>query len=356
VEKEELQRRGGRLLIGHHQIMKATAILTIICAMALSAWADPTDPFEISSPHFSTNTEIVWEAPTNLLPQTFWIYHRLLPRIFSETIISNAIVLGSLQSKGFPKPSTNDFYIWQDEPANWCCAIPDIFSIQPSNASLSYTIPNYPRGSDVKIPDDAAIATRAWKYAPQFGIDPSKLVLKSFFTYYCDTNQNPNEPPNCVYGRGVFLSRKFDDISFFSGDQGDGAEGFSIEFGNYGIVRSFNLCWSDVEYFQSQRTANPKEITQCIRANKVIVLPNPNEEWYFKRIKKLATAKKLVISKITPYYINGTFANVPVNGEPPKYMTPIAVVDGIADFGNSNMIVHLYSPIISSDINRLLGK
>jgi hypothetical protein len=55
-------------------------------AMALTALADPVDSFEIGSPHFSTNTEIIWKAPTNHLPQSFWIYQRKLPHIFSEAV------------------------------------------------------------------------------------------------------------------------------------------------------------------------------------------------------------------------------------------------------------------------------
>lgn len=33
------------------------------------------------SPQFGTNTAIVWQAPTNLLPSRFWTYKRL-PQVF----------------------------------------------------------------------------------------------------------------------------------------------------------------------------------------------------------------------------------------------------------------------------------
>jgi hypothetical protein len=68
------------------------------------------------SPHFSTNTEIIWDVPTNALPKGFRVYKRL-PRVFSATTISNAVVLASFQSKGFPTPSTNQIVIWADSTA-----------------------------------------------------------------------------------------------------------------------------------------------------------------------------------------------------------------------------------------------
>jgi hypothetical protein len=335
--------------------MKAFAILATVLVMTLSAFADATNVFENFAPHFSTNTQIIWEASTNHLPHVFSTYKRSLPRIFSEAVISNAIVLGSLQSKGFPKPSTNDFYISQDEPPNWCCGIPTIFGIQPGDAYLYYAMSNYSTGSDVKIPNDEAIAAQAWKYARQFGIDPSKLVLKSFFTY--DTKVNSDLPANSIYGRGIFLSRKLDGISFFApDDQGDGAEGFFIEFGHYGIIRSFTIRWSDVERDQSQPVASTQEIMQCIRTQKIIVLPDPGDETYFAKIKQMAKAKRFVISKITPYYTDSIFGEVPANNTPCKFITPVAELDVMADFGNSNMTVHVLSPITSSDVQRLLGK
>ena len=57
--------------------------------------------------HFSTNTAIVWRAPTNHLPTRFWTY-KIVPQVFSATAISNGIVLAGFEKKGFPRPSTSD--------------------------------------------------------------------------------------------------------------------------------------------------------------------------------------------------------------------------------------------------------
>ena len=53
-------------------------------------------------------------------------------------MISNAIVLGSLQSKGFPKPSTNETCIetgWRTSKANWLTRKRNAVSWKPKSAS-----------------------------------------------------------------------------------------------------------------------------------------------------------------------------------------------------------------------------
>jgi hypothetical protein len=84
-------------------------------------------------------------------------------------------------------------------------------------------------------------------------------------------------------------------------------------------------------------------------------MPNGDEENYFDRLKTLASAKKLTITKITPYYGEGMFGDVPTNDVPCKYATPFAELEAVADFGNSNATVRLLSPILSSEVRRLLG-
>jgi hypothetical protein len=68
----------------------------------------------------------------------------------------------------------------------------------------------------------------------------------------------------------------------------------------------------------------------------------------------LAKAKAFTITKIEPCYSEGVFGEVPTNDVPPEFVTPIAELEAVADFGNSNATVRLLSPIISSEVNRLL--
>jgi hypothetical protein len=110
----------------------------------------------------------------------------------------------------------------------------------------------------------------------------------------------------------------------------------------------------NLEREQKSPTASAQQIIACIRAFKTPSLPNGEEFDYFERIKNLAKATKLTITKITPYYGEGVYGETPTNNEPSRFVTPIAELEAVADFGNSNTTVRLLSPIISSEVNRLL--
>ena len=339
----------------HGRAMKVSAFLAVILATAFSSLAD-TSSLENFSPHLSTNTPIIWQAQTNNPPKSFWIYRRLGPQIFSATVISNAIVLGSLQNKGFPKPSTHDFFISEDKGPNYPGSSRTIFEISPGHASMFYTMPNSSAGSGKEIPSDETIVMRAWKYAFQLGLDPKQLVQKPLTFHVCGFDENGRDATNQICGRSVYLSRQLDGICFWgNGDDGPN-EGFWLEIGSHGIIRSFSLNWPSLERDKSHQTASPQQIIACIRAHKIIVLPNTDEEMYFQRVKALANAKKFTITKITPYYSEGVYGEVPTNNEPAKVVSPISELEAVADFGNSNAAVRLIAPILSSEVNRLLGK
>ena len=112
----------------------------------------------------------------------------------------------------------------------------------------------------------------------------------------------------------------------------------------------------NLERIKQSQVASPQQIIACIRAFKTPSLPNGDETDYFGRIKNLAKVKKLTITKITPFYGEGIYGEAPTNGEPQKNVVPIAELEAVADFGNSNTTVRLLSPIISSEVNRLLTK
>ena len=334
--------------------MKTFAFLAASLATAFSSFADTSyaSSPENYTPQLSTNTPIIWQAPTNNLPKNIWIYRRLGARIFPTTVISNAVVLASLQGRKIPKLSTNDFVILDEKPANYPGPIFDIFSIHPGSGSVTYTMPNPVRGSNKDIPGDEIIVSQAWKYASHLGLDPKQLVQKPMTSQSCDFDENGREATNHICGRGVYLSRLLDGIAFWG--YGDGDEGFWIEFGSHGMIRSFTLTWPNLERYESQPTASPQQIIACIRAHKIIVLPNTDEETYFQRVKTLANAKKFTITKITPHYGEGVFREVPTNDVPSKFIAPIAELEAIADFGNSNLTVRLLSPALSSDAIRML--
>jgi hypothetical protein len=302
-------------------------------ALFTSAFSLQAAPITLEqiSPHFSTNTQIIWQAPTNHLPKSFWIYKKL-PQTFSQATISNAIILASFQGKGFPKPSTNRVVLWAEgfdgEPQ------PPNFAILPDVGQLSFTLgdrrPNCPEG----IATNQAAVERAWNCLAQLGLTGS---------YFVKTNDSSSG------GYGVFIPRQIDGIQVCGG-----SEGFQIQFGKQKFLQ-FCLLFPNLERDKQSQVASPQQIIACIRACKTPVVPGDKPD-YFARVKSLAKAKALTITKITPYYGEGVYGEAPTNGEPSKIITPIVVLEAIADFGSSNATVRLFSPILSSEVGRLLGK
>ena len=309
--------------------MRTFALLIVVFAMAFSSFADYT--LEDISPHFSTNTGILWKAPTNNLPKFFWIYKKL-PRAFSAATISNAIMLASFQHKGFPKPSTNQVVIWdqhfEGEPQ------PPNLLILPDSGQMSFTLGDQAPDSPAGIATNEMALERAWSCLALLELDRTQFIK---------TNA-------AVAGEyGIFLPRQIDGIGFF-----DGSEGFQIQFEKQ-KVRQFCLLFPSLERDRQSQTASPQQIIACIQAFKT---PSPlegEETDYFRRIKSLAKAKQITVTKITPYYGEGIYGEAPTNTGP-QYVTPIAQLEVVADFGTSNVTVRLLSPIVFSEVRRLLSK
>ena len=162
-------------------------------AASFSAFADPPTLQELSSNLF-THTPILWQAPVSNLPKNLWSYRNNLPHIFSAEIISNAIVLGALQSKGFPKPSTNDTCIQCEDPCP--CGCPCNFSIRPYFATLSYEKPHADWGSEEDIPSEPAIVKRAWECVSFLKLDPTQLIQKAPVSRVCSYDENGHDTTN----------------------------------------------------------------------------------------------------------------------------------------------------------------
>lgn len=334
--------------------LKRTWLPLKVLSVLFSATAFPhlalsANPIENFSPCFSTNTQIIWKAPTNDLPRRFWIYRRLPPRPFSASVISAAVNLASLEQ--YPASSTKPFFIWS--APNPCGMSYSIFSLEPSCSTISFSLPpqKYLSGN---VPDSLTVIQWAFDRATQFGLEPALLSPKDVYTV---TNSGGcgGTLTNAGCARGILLSRKLDGVSFFgSGNDGIcGSEGFSIEFGGGGQTRSFKLAWPELLPDRQCATASPNEIIRCIRDRKVIVMPERDESNYFGRLNDLADSKTFTITKVTPYYCEGVFGDTPRNDEPPMVIAPIAELQAVGDFRNTK--ARIVAPILSSEANRLLN-
>jgi hypothetical protein len=179
---------------------------------------------------------------------------------------------------------------------------------------------------------DRAAVDYAWDCLARLGIDRKQFVK---------TNDSKF---------GVSFPRQIDGIRFQ-----DDSEGFSIQqYGKERKLRYFCLTLPTLQRTKEDITASPKEIIACIRAFKVPIMPNGEEADYLGRVKAIAKAKKLTITKLTLYYGDGAFGETPPENQPPKTVTPIAYLETTANFGTSNATLTLAAPILSSDVRRLL--
>lgn len=319
--------------------MKNLLILLMLVAAILSSAARAITIEDIS-PHLSTNAQITWAVGTNSYPEKLWTY-KILPNTFTRQLISNAVVLASFERFGFPKPSTNEVVFWDhtregDDPLAGC------FAVLPKFSEISFRVRNWQMGSSNDIPNPQMIAKKAWECAAKLGLDISLLSQGVIEDNGCEYDDKGHLTPHgYIGGRSINLVRKLDAVDF----QED-SEGFSIEFGSHGIIRSFALNWPNLQRDREFHTVSPGQIIGFIRAHKSPVFPNKNETTFFERIKSLSQTKTLIITKISPRYGEGIFGEVPNEGEQPKSVTPYAEIQAVADFGNSNMVVRMAVPII----------
>jgi hypothetical protein len=238
--------------------------------------------------------------------------------------------LAGFQQKGFPKGLTETI-IWADhmegEPR------PPSFLIMPENGTIQYDLGDRWSNSLEDILADRAAVEYAWDCLALLGIDRTQFIK---------TN---------IAGFGVAFPRQIDGIRFQ-----DESEGFSLQqFGKERKLRDFGLTLPTLHRTKEDTTASPQEIITCIRAFKTPLVPSGEEANYFGRVKNMAKAQTLTITKLTLYYSEGVYGEEPTNDPPAKWVTPVAQLEAIATFETTNAIVRLYSPILSSEVLRVLG-
>jgi hypothetical protein len=223
-----------------------------------------------------------------------------------------------------------------------------IFSIEPASTKISFGSPDQSFLTN-NIPDEETVTRHAFEYAARFGLDRAHLIKTAVYTTTSASGHDETLTKG-VCGRGIVLTRNLGGVGFFNYGNGDNMEeGFSIEFGSKGQIRSFVLVWPNLERDQEGATAGPQEIVRSIREHKVMVLPDEDESNYFGRLKTLAAAKSLTITKITPYYGEGAFGETPANDEPAQTIAPFVELEAVADLGSTKMPVRLLTPILASE-------
>jgi hypothetical protein len=312
-----------------------TILLVPICGRAAAGG------LEEFAPHFSPNTKIIWKAPSHSLPAKMWVYKKQVT-FFPQAVISNAIILGSLQGKG-ALPSSIDETCW-DLDKNCPCGHPCTLSISPTNGSLCYSLPGYRNASSNNLPTAETVVKRAWQCAQQLGLDRSQLAQKDLGTNYSEYDEKGRSATNNACSVGLSFARIIDGWECYK-DNG----GFSIEFGSGGQIRSFSVEWPKLIPYQNNKALAPAQIISSIRTLRTVLLPHGGED-YHPKLKALSKATKITITKATPRYSEGEFGVIPTANNPAVLFSPFVELEMVAGLDGTNLNFQLACPILESQL------
>jgi hypothetical protein len=280
-----------------------------------------------------TNLEVRWDAPTNALPHTVWIY-RLLPRTFSPEAISNLVALGGFTGKDITKSNANEVVYKSagKHPAK---------QLAVSRGSIEYlhSINYGPTNLAEDVPEMSQMQELTIKFLSKLGISLSDIerttngtpnfhFWEPFKEYYL-----PDKTITNVEFRAVDFRRSIDGAAFIGGGTGGDGE---IEFGEYGNIVKIDLSWRNLERYKSYPTVTRETTVEWIREGKAVYLGVPMNlgdiDW--------PTVKSLTIKKAELcYYAGDRLA-------PSDWLIPLVSLWTTVDTGHGNINVEIDCPII----------
>jgi hypothetical protein len=134
--------------------------------------------------------------------------------------------------------------------------------------------------------------------------------------------------------------------------------GLGVNLGSHGQVRGFWVSWPNLEQKGTELAASADQVMRCIAARLTILALTPDGGFDLELLKRLAQAHKLTVTHIKPIYAEGRYGMVPdvPDGQMQNpYRAPYAELEVVAELESTNITVHLWSPILSSDVVRLLS-
>jgi hypothetical protein len=313
--------------------------LSLLISSVLAGPATFAAGLVLDGPVFSaTNVRIVWNAPTNRWPTNLWIY-KVLPQKFSPEVTSKLMAIGPFTLKDRThiegQPPFKDkrlLYFANTERTRHLGIFPPLGWIYYRDEHVNLLGKESARG----VRPEAEVLELAHKWLEKFGIDRDELATREnssdLQTYrIVDTrtffDRTKNERKSEVILRGVSFVRRIDGVSL-TGSGSDG--GFTISFGNEGKIVNLELLWRNLKRERLCKAASPAEIMKRLEQGHGRMVPIMGTD--------LRGAKRLVIEKVTPFYLGEA-------GETAQdFVYPFAALECTLD-GGSNRIV-LKCPII----------
>ncbi len=295
------------------------------------------------------NCEIVWNVPTNQMPNALWVY-RTIPQHFSDKAISNLVALGSFTTRDKKRITLLKMASLSSEDrarAKNLLAFENEkegrnLQIVPADGYIDYRDQRADpatRDAIEDVPSEVATQELALKLLDQIGIPRSQLLKKPDssepLTFkevrrwgHMDKQQGKRVVQNS--SRGVFFIRQIEGVTF----AGIGiAGGFHVRFSSHAKVAELQLVWRNLQRYKKYEIASPDQIMQWIKEGKA-VMPAPNVN--------PSDVKKLTITDISPMYMGES------GEERQDFTYPFANLGTTAETGQTNIGVQLYCPVLSN--------
>lgn len=311
--------------------MRAALLLLLI--QSVSAAGLPPNPrfTEWGTPiPARTGLKVIWNAPTNSIPSTIWVY-RLSPRRFSPEVLSNLIDLCSFTEKDTAKQDSDGVAFRSADNSRR-------LDVSFTLGSIEYQITSHYSHTNLAedVPDEGRMPELTTNVLQKIGISLSDIAKT--------TNGAPNfhfwQPLKMYYVnhsfvtniefRGARFQRSVDGVPFVGlGAGGDG----EIDFGEHGKISKIDLSWRNVERYRAYPTISPDSMMKLIRKGVAVHGPIRIDvgEINWQTIKSVTVSKAKLC-----YYA----------GDPPSdWLFPFAALWTTVDTDSGNIEMEIDCPI-----------
>lgn len=302
-------------------------------------------PFQrFGRPFVQTNLDLIWGVLSNDLPSALSVFRVVSPTV-SPAVASNLIALGSFSAKdretvpGYPE-------IMSYTAAGGKRS----FRIIPSWAEIYYSDQD---ADDMHITAGVPNAEQAFEIATNWlsklGIDRNELTKKpdqSGLQFHVGDSRavlykSADGPPYTtnLHAREVTFMRSLGGVQVFGGSARGGC---SILIGHHGKIANIEASWRSYHPDPPQPVAKPQTFLKWIREGKAV--------WRFRQDQwpspDWPSAKKLVITKVTPYYFSEGYSEYDT---PLNWAAPFAELEARVETAQTNSMIYLDCPIIEPD-------
>jgi hypothetical protein len=211
-----------------------------------------------------------WEAPTNELPATVWVY-RLHPNHFPPEVVANARALCSFTERDKGQKSADGVTFQSPDGARK-------LAISFSSGSLRYDTPEPafgPTNLAVGVPEISQIPKLVTNVLNQLHLNVGEMV-----GYFGTSKFEVSEPRETTYFlegtnvtnipyRNAYFRRSVDGLPISGGDGG------SFYFGEHGAICKIAVSWHNLERVKAFQTYSAETVVRVLHEGKAFQGPVP---------------------------------------------------------------------------------